>query len=111
MLGALTALCPSGAAAVTLAASDKGAQRLRSSFTECPLCVAEDNCHVACAAVKSRPPGSAYCLEACIGAHPGDNFGVSYFMEVDRRMQESANLDKEMQQLGQELASEVRRGQ
>mmetsp|Transcript_94463 Transcript_94463/g.192264 ORF Transcript_94463/g.192264 Transcript_94463/m.192264 type:complete len:124 (+) Transcript_94463:57-428(+) len=85
------------------------AWRLRALAGDCPLCVAEDHCHEACADIKSRPPGSKYCLDACTGAHPGDEFGEAFFTAADRKMEESAQLDRNIRELGKELAEDVKR--
>mmetsp|Transcript_43998 Transcript_43998/g.80397 ORF Transcript_43998/g.80397 Transcript_43998/m.80397 type:complete len:120 (+) Transcript_43998:67-426(+) len=85
--------------------------RMGSSMSDCPLCVAEDNCHMACADVRSQSPGSKYCLEACIGAHPGDDFGEAWFSAADQKSHERAELDARLKELGDELAQEVQQRQ
>mmetsp|Transcript_70305 Transcript_70305/g.139348 ORF Transcript_70305/g.139348 Transcript_70305/m.139348 type:complete len:104 (-) Transcript_70305:74-385(-) len=84
-----------------------GAFALRLRTSDCPLCVAEDNCHIACADVRGKNPGSQYCLDACNGAHPDDTFGEDWFTNADRKMKASADLTANIKKIGQELAAEV----
>eukprot|EP00927_Polykrikos_kofoidii_P058587 TRINITY_DN5319_c0_g1_i1.p1 TRINITY_DN5319_c0_g1~~TRINITY_DN5319_c0_g1_i1.p1 ORF type:complete len:110 (+),score=24.92 TRINITY_DN5319_c0_g1_i1:109-438(+) len=81
--------------------------RLRASVSDCPLCVAEDRCHVACSEIRNVSPGSAYCLNACTGGHPGDNFGEAWFARKDAETREARERDAELQQIGKELAEET----
>merc|ERR1719158_2633007 len=82
--------------------------RSSSESFDCPLCVAEDHCHEACASIKSENPGSKYCLMACNGAHPDDSFDDSWFQRADAAMKEDADRDARMQELGRELAQDVK---
>uniref|UniRef100_A0A7S2AEK6 Uncharacterized protein n=1 Tax=Alexandrium andersonii TaxID=327968 RepID=A0A7S2AEK6_9DINO len=75
---------------------------------DCPLCVAEEQCHEACARIWQKAPGSYSCLQACIGAHPDDDFDRPYFDRADRKMKASAQLDANIRRLGEELAADAR---
>mmetsp|Transcript_58834 Transcript_58834/g.140295 ORF Transcript_58834/g.140295 Transcript_58834/m.140295 type:complete len:117 (+) Transcript_58834:104-454(+) len=77
-------------------------------MSDCPLCVAEENCHMACADVRGQSPGSKYCLESCIGAHPDDEFGEAWFAAADAKARDRAELDARLKQLGDELAEDVK---
>ncbi|CAK0874307.1 unnamed protein product, partial [Prorocentrum cordatum] len=101
--GALAAAALAG----LLAAGSAAGAGLRAR--ECPLCAAEDDCHVACAEVKRESPGGRYCLEACNGAHPGDSFDAAFFAAADGKMKESAELDAHIKELGRELSVELGR--
>mmetsp|Transcript_126154 Transcript_126154/g.362853 ORF Transcript_126154/g.362853 Transcript_126154/m.362853 type:complete len:106 (-) Transcript_126154:147-464(-) len=79
---------------------------LRKVF-DCPLCVAEENCHVACTRVRHQSPGSAYCMNSCIGAHPDDSFDETWFANADRAETERKQLDANIKELGRELAADV----
>mmetsp|Transcript_54307 Transcript_54307/g.121903 ORF Transcript_54307/g.121903 Transcript_54307/m.121903 type:complete len:113 (-) Transcript_54307:10-348(-) len=99
---------PLGALLMVLGPRGMEGLSMRLGMSDCPLCVAEDNCHMSCADVRSQSPGSKYCLEACIGAHPGDDFGEAWFAAADQKSHERAELDARLKELGAELASEVR---
>eukprot|EP00746_Dinoflagellata_sp_MGD_P002801 gnl/MRDRNA2_/MRDRNA2_105476_c0_seq1.p1 gnl/MRDRNA2_/MRDRNA2_105476_c0~~gnl/MRDRNA2_/MRDRNA2_105476_c0_seq1.p1 ORF type:complete len:104 (-),score=28.33 gnl/MRDRNA2_/MRDRNA2_105476_c0_seq1:89-400(-) len=75
---------------------------------DCPLCVAEDNCHMACADIKHENPGGPYCLQACNGAHPDDEFGQAWFANADKNMEEDKQRHAEIERLGQELQAELK---
>mmetsp|Transcript_73781 Transcript_73781/g.171109 ORF Transcript_73781/g.171109 Transcript_73781/m.171109 type:complete len:115 (+) Transcript_73781:50-394(+) len=98
-------------ALLLLFASGRGgsASRLRQQNWQwdCPLCVAEEHCHEACAQVRSTSAGSRYCLDACTGARPGDVFEEAYFKAADEKARAAAELDRHIRQLGQELAADV----
>mmetsp|Transcript_46379 Transcript_46379/g.89389 ORF Transcript_46379/g.89389 Transcript_46379/m.89389 type:complete len:121 (-) Transcript_46379:40-402(-) len=82
-------------------------RRLTVGQYDCPLCVAEDNCHTACADVRSQNPGSMYCLDACRGANPDDTFGEDWFARADEAMKSREALDNSIKRLGKELASDI----
>merc|ERR1719203_970893 len=82
-------------------------RRLRAMQGDCPLCVAEDNCHMACNEVRRQSPGSEYCLSSCNGAHPGDTFGEDWFARADRQREESRQLDARIKELGRQLAEDA----
>eukprot|EP00413_Alexandrium_margalefii_P023283 CAMPEP_0204564296 /NCGR_PEP_ID=MMETSP0661-20131031/34806_1 /ASSEMBLY_ACC=CAM_ASM_000606 /TAXON_ID=109239 /ORGANISM="Alexandrium margalefi, Strain AMGDE01CS-322" /LENGTH=92 /DNA_ID=CAMNT_0051571929 /DNA_START=102 /DNA_END=380 /DNA_ORIENTATION=- len=84
------------------------AHRLRQQNWDCPLCVAEEQCHEACASIRQQSPGSRYCLQACIGARPGDGFGEGFFESADARARSAAELDARIRRLGEELAADTR---
>mmetsp|Transcript_45120 Transcript_45120/g.125119 ORF Transcript_45120/g.125119 Transcript_45120/m.125119 type:complete len:114 (-) Transcript_45120:130-471(-) len=94
-------------AVVLLATPTVDGSLLRAMVRDCPLCVAEDNCHMACADVKSKSPGTRYCLEACTGAHPGEEFDQQFFERADKKAAERAALDASIKRLGAELAADV----
>ena len=84
--------------------------RIGSSSFECPLCVAEDNCHEACAQQRQVEPGSMYCLTACNGAHPGNVFDSTFFEAADAKIHEREQLDASMKKIGQELMDDLKKG-
>merc|ERR1719182_125549 len=83
--------------------------RSYSESFDCPLCVAEDHCHEACNEIKGENPGSKYCLMACNGAHPDDSFDATWFQRADAQMKEDEERSAHMQELGRELAEDVKR--
>eukprot|EP00411_Alexandrium_monilatum_P055218 CAMPEP_0175437536 /NCGR_PEP_ID=MMETSP0095-20121207/55528_1 /TAXON_ID=311494 /ORGANISM="Alexandrium monilatum, Strain CCMP3105" /LENGTH=111 /DNA_ID=CAMNT_0016737227 /DNA_START=13 /DNA_END=344 /DNA_ORIENTATION=+ len=93
-----------------LAGAASSTRQLRQSSErswDCPLCVAEEQCHEACARLR-RSPGSRYCLEACAGARPGEGFGEDYFRRADGRRSAAEELDARIRRLGAELAADLR---
>merc|ERR1719240_1592163 len=66
----------------------------RLQTEDCPLCVAGEACQMSCASIKKIDPGSAYCMNACIGAHPDDDFGPEWFAAVDKQIEEDNKTQK-----------------
>eukprot|EP00811_Abedinium_folium_P021189 NODE_30257_length_423_cov_2.385135.p2 GENE.NODE_30257_length_423_cov_2.385135~~NODE_30257_length_423_cov_2.385135.p2 ORF type:complete len:104 (-),score=27.72 NODE_30257_length_423_cov_2.385135:111-377(-) len=72
---------------------------------DCPLCVAGEKCEGACIDLWHQSAGSMYCLQACNGARPSDNFNEMYFVEADQRINSRAQLNAKIRALGEELAA------
>merc|ERR1719291_1434510 len=79
----------------------------RAGMFDCPLCVAEERCHMACAEVKQTNPGSAYCLDACTGAHPDMTFDGVYFVAADKKIAYRQGLSDSIRKIGRELGANV----
>eukprot|EP00929_Paragymnodinium_shiwhaense_P104815 TRINITY_DN6953_c0_g1_i2.p3 TRINITY_DN6953_c0_g1~~TRINITY_DN6953_c0_g1_i2.p3 ORF type:complete len:108 (+),score=41.08 TRINITY_DN6953_c0_g1_i2:108-431(+) len=82
----------------------------RAMAMDCPLCVAEERCHVSCGEIKQTNPGSEYCLKACTGGHPDDVFDATWFTAKDQEFKEEQDRDARMQELGKELEEDVEAG-
>eukprot|EP00927_Polykrikos_kofoidii_P081291 TRINITY_DN78540_c0_g1_i1.p1 TRINITY_DN78540_c0_g1~~TRINITY_DN78540_c0_g1_i1.p1 ORF type:complete len:111 (+),score=18.81 TRINITY_DN78540_c0_g1_i1:108-440(+) len=78
--------------------------RLKTSVAECPLCAAEERCHISCGELKQTAPGSAYCLNACNGGTPSDKFDDAWFAIKDSEMRKAAALDDSIRQITKDLA-------
>eukprot|EP00405_Crypthecodinium_cohnii_P032266 CAMPEP_0206523682 /NCGR_PEP_ID=MMETSP0324_2-20121206/67757_1 /ASSEMBLY_ACC=CAM_ASM_000836 /TAXON_ID=2866 /ORGANISM="Crypthecodinium cohnii, Strain Seligo" /LENGTH=164 /DNA_ID=CAMNT_0054018151 /DNA_START=1 /DNA_END=494 /DNA_ORIENTATION=- len=113
MLGVLRKACHLAVAALALLlAILQPAQglglRSMAKMGDCPLCVAEDHCHLACSHERKAEPGSEYCLTSCTGAHPGDVFDEAWFQRADEDREKRRELDESLKRLGRELAEDGR---
>eukprot|EP00811_Abedinium_folium_P020006 NODE_28975_length_460_cov_1.825826.p1 GENE.NODE_28975_length_460_cov_1.825826~~NODE_28975_length_460_cov_1.825826.p1 ORF type:complete len:106 (-),score=22.54 NODE_28975_length_460_cov_1.825826:59-376(-) len=89
-------------------ATPAGAVLVRRTTRGCPLCEAAEQCSQACADIKHTNPGNPYCLTACIGAEPGQEFGTAFFAGADAKLKESRELDESMWKTAREFEAEMK---
>ena len=71
--------------------------RAQMSGGGCPLCAAAEQCQEQCSTIRSQPPGSEYCLNACTFARPGDDWGEQWFDDVDQKAQADKKDSQDIQ--------------